>query len=507
MGIVKKDTLRTTLISYVGLVLGYLNKAFLFIILLTTQEIGIINLLITTGLFFAQLSNLGSVYVTWRFFPFFRDAQKKNYGFLLLNFLIVMCGSLLFTLLFYLLKAPIHAYFMEKSPLFVTYAWWVVPVGIGQVFFLLFENYMRGLFKNVLPVLMQDIVLRLITTLLLVLYALKIFSFEVFLVLLMLSNLIPALVLLVYLIVKKELFFSLKSITIPRRFRKIILQFSLFSYVNTLATIIVVTMDAVMIGGMIGLAAVGIYTTMVQITSAILVPFRAMTRVSSPIVAKLWKEKNIEGLQAIYQKSSGVGLFIGLSSFLMLWLPVNELFSFIKPEFQSGIPVLFFLLMGRLVDMYCGLNGIIFATSKKYKYDLVFTLFLCLGIYGLNYFLIKHGYGIAGVGFATGIIYVFYNVARSIYIYRAYGLNPLHRRQGYLFLNALLVIALVEIVRYWFPFDRHATTFVQIVRLGIIESAVAMGFFLPVLWFRLEPEVADYGKRVLRGMFIKPLKL
>ena len=120
MGIVKKDTLRTTLISYVGLVLGYLNKAFLFIILLTTQEIGIINLLITSGLFFAQLSNLGSVYVTWRFFPFFRDAQKKNYGFLFLNFLIVMCGSLLFTLLFYLLKAPIHAYFMEKSPLFVT---------------------------------------------------------------------------------------------------------------------------------------------------------------------------------------------------------------------------------------------------------------------------------------------------------------------------------------------------------------------------------------------------
>ena len=160
MGIVKKDTLRTTLISYVGLVLGYLNKAFLFIILLTTQEIGIINLLITSGLFFAQLSNLGSVYVTWRFFPFFRDAQKKNYGFLFLNFLIVMCGSLLFTLLFYLLKAPIHAYFMEKSPHFVTYAWWVVPVGIGQVFFLLFENYMRYLFKNVLPVLMQDIVLR-----------------------------------------------------------------------------------------------------------------------------------------------------------------------------------------------------------------------------------------------------------------------------------------------------------------------------------------------------------
>ena len=507
MGNVKKDTLRITLISYVGLGLGYLNKAFLFIILLTTQEIGIINLLITSGLFFAQLSNLGAIYVTWRFFPFFRDEGKKNYGFLLLNFLIVTCGSLFFTLLFFLLKAPINAYFMDKSPLFVTYAWWVVPVGIGHVFFLLFENYMRGLFKNVLPVFMQDIVLRLLTTLLLVLYALKIFSFELFLVLLMLSNLIPALVLCIYLIKKKEFYFSLKSITIPKRFRSIILHFSLFSYVNTLATIIVVTMDAVMIGGMIGLAAVGIYTSMVQITSAMLLPFRAMTRVSSPIVAKLWKEKNIPGLQAIYQKSSGVGLFIGLSSFLMLWLPVKELFSFIKPEFQTGIPVLFFLLIGRLVDMYCGLNGVIFATSKKYKYDLVFTVFLCFGIYGLNYFLIKGGYGISGVGFATGVIYVCYNLARSIFIYWAYGLNPLHWRQLLLFLNALWVIAAVEILRLWFPFHEHATTFEQMVRLGIIESLVALGFFLPVIWFRLEPDVADYTKRLLRSLFYKRVKL
>ena len=72
MGIVKKDALRTTLISYIGLVLGYINKAFLFILFLTTVEIGLVNLLTTTGLLFAQLSNLGSIYVTWRFFPFFQ---------------------------------------------------------------------------------------------------------------------------------------------------------------------------------------------------------------------------------------------------------------------------------------------------------------------------------------------------------------------------------------------------------------------------------------------------
>ncbi|NDB36441.1 MAG: hypothetical protein EB023_14120 [Flavobacteriia bacterium] len=168
---------------------------------------------------------------------------------------------------------------------------------------------MRGLYKNVLPVFLQDIALRLLTTVLLLVYAMGAISFDAFLALVMLSNTVPAVVLFFYLIRIKELTFSLKSIAIPRRFRRILFQFSVFSYVNTLASIVVLTMDAVMIGGMIGLSAVGIYTTMVQITSAVLVPFRAMTRVSSPIVAKYWKEKNLSGLQAIYQKSSGVGYF------------------------------------------------------------------------------------------------------------------------------------------------------------------------------------------------------
>ena len=144
MGIVKKDALRTTLISYVGLVLGYFNKAVLFILLLSTVQIGIVNLLITSGLLFAQLSNLGTIYVTWRFFPFFRNAERQHYGFLLLNVLLVLFGVVLFTFLFFLFQTPITDYFMKNSPLIVSYVWWVVPVGIGHVFFLLFENYLRG---------------------------------------------------------------------------------------------------------------------------------------------------------------------------------------------------------------------------------------------------------------------------------------------------------------------------------------------------------------------------
>ena len=506
MGIVKKDALRTTLISYAGLVLGYVNKAFLFIIFLSTIEIGLVNLLTTTGLLFAQLSNLGSIYVTWRFFPFFRNEAKKHYGFLLFNVLIVCFGIFLFTLLFWVFNAEIGAYFQDKSPLFNRFAWWVIPVGVGNVLFMLFENHMRGMFKNILPVFLQDIGLRVVTTILLVVYALNYISFEIFLTALMVSNLLPALVLMGYLVYHQELHYSLKHITIPRRFRKIIVSFSLFSYVNTLATMVVVTMDAVMIGGMIGLAATGIYTTMVQVTSAVLIPFRAMTRVSSPIVAKLWKEKDMKGLQAIYQKSSGAGLFIGLLSFLGLWLPIHELFSFLKPEFNAGIPVLFFLLLGRVVDMYCGLNGIIFATSRKYKYDLLFTVFLCVGIYGLNRLLIP-SYGIAGVGFSTGFIFVFYNVARSMYIFWAYRLNPFHWGHLKPLLVFLGVLVVYYIGVYFFPFSPESTTIYTVMRICCIEVLVFGGFVFPVLWFNLESETAGYVRSFVQAVKLKVLKL
>jgi len=506
MGVVKKDALRTTLISYIGLVLGYINKAFLFIIFLSTIEIGLVNLLTTTGLLFAQLSNLGSIYVTWRFFPFFRNESKKHYGFLLFNVLLVSLGIIIYTTLFWVFKAEIGAYFYEKSPLFNYYAWWVIPVGIGNVFFMLFENHMRGLFKNILPVFLQDIGLRVVTTTLLVIYALKLISFEWFLTILMVSNLLPAIALCIYLIYLKELHYSIKHITIPKRFRRILISFSAFSYVNTLATMVVVTMDAVMIGGMIGLAATGIYTTMVQVTSAVLIPFRAMTRVSSPIVAKLWKEKDMKGLQEIYQKSSGAGLFIGLLSFLGLWLPVHELFSFLKPEFNAGILVLFFLLLGRVVDMYCGLNGIIFATSRKYKYDLLFTVFLCVGIYALNTLLIPR-YGIAGVGFATGFIFVFYNVARSIYIYSVYRLNPFHWGHLKPLFVCLGVLAVYYLGIQIFPFSPESTTIYKLLRIGSIEALVFFGFVIPVLSFNLEPETAGYIRSFIENIKRRYIKL
>src|SRR5690606_26971060 len=158
--------------------------------------------------------------------------------------------------------------------------------------------------------------------------------------------------------------------------------------------ILVQSLDVIMIASLIGLEGTGVYATIVFLASALLVPYRSMARISSPLVADYWKHREMDKMKELYTKFSSVSLLIGLASFMWIWMNIEFLFSFLpadkQAEFQPGIWVFFFLMMGRLLDMFFGLNGAIFSTSKKFKYDIVFTLILIVGVYGLNLLFIPY---------------------------------------------------------------------------------------------------------------------
>ena len=148
------------IISYLGVGLGYLNKAVLFILILSTEQIGLINLIVSVGTLFAQFANLGTLYTTWKFTPFFKDYEKKHHGFLPLMLLIVSIGSILFTVLAFVFREQIEDLYLERSSLFVEYYVWMIPIGLGYVFFMVFDVYLRSFFKNIVSVVAYEIILR-----------------------------------------------------------------------------------------------------------------------------------------------------------------------------------------------------------------------------------------------------------------------------------------------------------------------------------------------------------
>lgn len=416
MGIIRNDAVKTTVISFLGLILGYVNKGFLFILLFSTDQIGLINLIVTVGVLLAQLSNLGSIYSIWRFFPFFRNSEKNHYGFLLTNMIVVLVGLCFFVSISILFKDTIAGFYTDKSILFVEKFYLIFPIGIATVYFLLFENYMRGLNQNVVPVILNDVILRGLIFVLLLLFWLQLIDFEVFLVAFTGVHFVPPIVLLYRLIASGELNLSLKQITIPKKFRKIIFNYSLFSYLNSIGALVVLALDAMMIASFLGLKETGVYTTVIYLISAIQIPFRSLIRVCSPIVSLYWKEKNFTKMNELYKDVSSISLIIGLYFFAIIWLNIDDLFSFLNKDFQEGKYVFLFIMMGRLFDMYSGLNGVILSTSKKFKFDLILTIFLLAGVFLLNLWLIPL-YGISGAAISTALTYIIYNLVRMASVY------------------------------------------------------------------------------------------
>jgi len=128
MGIVQRDALRTSVINYIGLGLGYINKVVLLVMFLSLEEVGLINLILGIGVLFGQATSLGSVFATWKFFPFFQNKDKNNYGFLGLMMGVVLLGIIIFSSFYLCLQNDIAYYYEEKSALFSKYSLWVIPI-------------------------------------------------------------------------------------------------------------------------------------------------------------------------------------------------------------------------------------------------------------------------------------------------------------------------------------------------------------------------------------------
>src|SRR5690606_6012928 len=97
-----------------------------------------------------------------------------------------------------------------------------------------------------------------------------------------------------------ELYLGLSTIQISKRFKRIILLFSSYNYINTLGVVLVRSMDVIMVAQIIGLKATGVYSTIVFLSSAIQVPYRSIVRISSPIVAEYWKHRRIDEMKELY---------------------------------------------------------------------------------------------------------------------------------------------------------------------------------------------------------------
>jgi O-antigen/teichoic acid export membrane protein len=428
VGIVKKQSINLSIVSYIGVLIGYINKVLLFPRFLNDPaQVGLANTLISVALLYAQFSALGMNGVILKFFPFFQDKERKHHGFLYWTSLIVTIGFLVTTLGFLLLKPWVITKFSANSPLLVENYYYLIPLGFATLFFTIYDSYLRSLLKVVVPSFINEVYIRLMATLSISLFALHLVNFKQFVFIYVILNCSHALILAVYIIYLKQWSYKpIKSFRI-KTLRYQMFYFGLFAILSSAGNSIISNIDGLMIASLLknGLYYTGIYTTVFFISTIIFIPYRSIIKITSPLVSTYWKDNDMAKMESLYKKVTVSNMLIGGFIFLLLWINIDNILSFLPKEYHSGKYVFLFVSLGRLFDMITGLNAVITVTSKKYKYDLFFTGFLIILTLVSNYvFIVFFHLGIEGAALASMITLFTYNILRLIFVQYNFKMQP-----------------------------------------------------------------------------------
>ena len=81
MGIIVKQTIKSSIFAYIGIVLGFTTTAFLMPKALNQAQVGLVRLLVSIMVVLSQAANLGFNTAGSRLFPYFRNEKNKHNGY------------------------------------------------------------------------------------------------------------------------------------------------------------------------------------------------------------------------------------------------------------------------------------------------------------------------------------------------------------------------------------------------------------------------------------------
>lgn len=478
MGIVKRQGIKASILVYLGFVLGAINLLVFFPIFFTEEQLGLTRVLTSTTLTFAQLCLLGLPAVMLKFYPYYRDHAKNNDDLLFWISLFASVGLIIISSIVWFFYPNIVAYFAQKSPMLSEYFYLTLVGGFCLVVYTIFETYARSHLRSVLPIFLREVGLRIFTLALIVLYYFNVIDFELFIIYFSFYFLIATIALVYDLLTNTGISFKMATSKVTKRIKNKMFMYGSFIYGGGLFAIIADNIDTILIAGIAGLKSTGIFTIASYIVTILQVPQRTISSITTPILSKSWKDKDYANIQYLYEKTSLNQLIIGISIFLLIWLNIDQLFSFLPAAYSEGKYVILILCITRLIDLGTGINGEILITSNFWRFNFIAHVLLIALSIPINYFLILK-YGIIGSAYSNLIAYTLYNSTRFFFIYKKYNMQPLTINTLYVI---LLAIATYVVSMLFVKFEN--------IYLHIILNVfvVLIGFIIPIIYFNISSD-------------------
>jgi O-antigen/teichoic acid export membrane protein len=177
--------------------------------------------------------------------------------------------------------------------------------------------------------------------------------------------------------------------------------------------------------------------------------------------------------------------------FLLIWLNIDDILHILPEKFQSGKYVVLFIGLSQVVNLACGLNGLIIINSKYFKADLLFNVVLLTFIVITNILLIPK-MGIDGAALASLLSIIIHNIIKLIYIYVKIKIQPFDFKSIKLFLISVLVYFIIQLT----PMIENSILSV------ILKTILVLSIFIPlVISMKISNDINDFYKNLILKIY------
>ena len=502
MGIIAKQSIQGTIVTYLGVAVGFVTTFFVLTRFLSAEEIGLARVLIDAATLFIGLAQLGTSSSIIRFYPHFKakgekqEARDENteHGFFFWTMIIPMVGFSLFTAIYCACYTPLSQWFGEKSPLFVEYYYMVIPMAFFMLYQTIFETNANVRMHIVIPRAVRELITRIGLLIVYLLYAFECLDINGYVIALCVVYAVAMLCNMGYL-------FSLGEISLRpdmqflRQNRSLIRQYVLYTgflLISAVASVLAPTLSSFFITAEMGLSFTGIFAIATYIAVMVSIPYRSMTAIASPQLATAIKENNQHETAHLMQQVSSTLLLIGGMILCVIWLNIDLIFHILPngETYASARQVVLMLGTSQLIIAVCSFTSSALNYSRFYAFSLLFSFILTALSIMLNNLLIPH-FGMNGAAISNLLAYGIYFLLIVLAV--RFTLNtPTFTRQHLKII--LLIIVIINLNFLWLKHLPINNIWIS----SIVRTIVLIGGGCFVAWVKnLSPEINQQVRSII----------
>lgn len=495
VGIIEKQGLQGTIITYAGVVIGFITAGYLLPKYLSLEQNGVLDVLNAWSLIFATLATLGINNVSNRLFPWFRNQMNHNNGYFGILAIVLICGLLLSTGVYLILRSYIISNAAESGILLPQFIDLIIPLTVFIALFLVIDIYYTVLYKSVKGIFHKELLQRVYILIVIGAYLIFATDFPVFVILYVAALSLPGLLILFSLIKDGEFVLHINRENLTNELRNNMISVAGFGIIVSFSNILIQKIDILMIQHFLGTQEVGVYGRVFFYGTLVVIPLRVISKITAVVVAQAWKDKDLSLISKVYKKSTIDQLIIGSLVLIGLWGNIDNIIHIIGPKFESGKDVVLYIGLSNLFLMAAGVSGAIISTSDFYRVLTVFVAFFGSLVILSNLVFIP-SFGIAGAAMASALSALAYSIMRFGFLWSKCRMQPYSYKHLLILLAAAISYGINLIIPDMYsPESKTLSVFLDILTRS---SVMVISYLILIRIFRLSPDLES-----LIGKFIK----